>query len=387
MGGAERVILAQAELLQKVGHTVTCQFAYVNTERLFKTSVKRFNEYFNISVFKSEILRLGLSVLLAPLISNGLRDADLLICHCYGPSSWIGYNAKRIRGTRYISYVHSLPRFLYLPPEMKKDWNCEATRKFVSGVSMFGRPVLEGIDRVGIKNSEMILANSLFTARRIMEVYGLKSTVCYPPVNTEMFKPLNDEFIHEVYTRFALSRPLVFSAGRIVPIKKYEWLIKAMKYVVGNIPSTTLAISGDIDQSNTSYVHKLIKLAESLNIRKNVRFLGFVPDGTLVKLYNAADVFAYQVPAEDFGLGPVEAMACGTPAVVWDDKAGPCETVLNKEAGLRAEAYNIKDFAEKLQESISLEWSKPKLINFAKDNFSSERHMTVLTKAINSLHQ
>lgn len=388
MGGAERVILTQAMLLQKYGHSVDCQFAYLKNEHLFKTSNLRFDTYISMPLLKNEIIRLGLSILLAPFIAETVEDADLLICHGYGPSSWIGYNVKRARGKKYISYIHSLPRFLYLNPEMKKNWNCENTRKFISRISTLARPLLEGIDRIGVLNSETVLANSCFTAQRIKDVYGIRSIVCYPPINTDMFRPINNsEEIDDVLRRSALSRPLIFSAGRIVPIKRWEWLIEAMAHVIKTSPSATLAVAGEITRSNADYVNKLIKLSESLDIRKNVKFLGFLQENDLVKLYNAADVFAYSVPEEDFGLGPVEAMACGTPAIVWDDKAGPCETVVNKRTGFRAEPYNIKDFAEKIQDATNLEWDKSELIDFAKENFGCQKHIAMLRSVISSLYQ
>jgi glycosyltransferase involved in cell wall biosynthesis len=40
----------------------------------------------------------------------------------------------------------------------------------------------------------------------------------------------------------------------------------------------------------------------------------------LAKLYSLADVFLYTSYAESFGLPPLEAMACGTPVVMSDNK-------------------------------------------------------------------
>ena len=40
----------------------------------------------------------------------------------------------------------------------------------------------------------------------------------------------------------------------------------------------------------------------------------------LAKLYSSADAFLYTSYAEGFGLPPLEAMACGTPVVMSDNK-------------------------------------------------------------------
>ncbi|WP_016730721.1 glycosyltransferase [Saccharolobus islandicus] len=43
-------------------------------------------------------------------------------------------------------------------------------------------------------------------------------------------------------------------------------------------------------------------------------------DNTLAKLYSSVNVFLYTSYVEGFGLPPLEAMACGTPAVMVDNK-------------------------------------------------------------------
>ena len=46
-----------------------------------------------------------------------------------------------------------------------------------------------------------------------------------------------------------------------------------------------------------------------------VTFTGYVPEGDLQTLYNAADLFAYPSIYEGFGLPVLEAMASGVPVV------------------------------------------------------------------------
>jgi glycosyltransferase involved in cell wall biosynthesis len=118
-----------------------------------------------------------------------------------------------------------------------------------------------------------------------------------------------------------------------------------------------------------------------------VKFLGFKSQKELVKLYNAADVYVYSVPKEDFGLGPVEAMACGTPSIVWDDGGGPCETVIEGETGFRAEPYNRRDFAEKTLKAIEInkEEVSEKTRRFVEKNFSCEKHLEILEENIQKL--
>jgi glycosyltransferase involved in cell wall biosynthesis len=244
-------------------------------------------------------------------------------------------------------------------------------------------PALKFIDLKSVSCSDLVLANSRFTAKKIKLIYGVKAEVCYPPVDTDIFKPLSGKLLESTRSKFG--NPLILSGGRIAAVKRWEWLIEMMYHVKKEFPEAVLVITGEISRSNFSYVKWLIERARKLGVRRNIKFLGFKSLEELVKLYNAADVYVYSAPREDFGLCPVEAMACGTPVVVWNDGSGPCETVLEGKTGFRAEPYNIEDLAEKaLKAIISFDKAKtgkffPKYI---KQKFSKEKHIKKLEEAI-----
>ncbi|MDH5448166.1 MAG: glycosyltransferase family 4 protein [Candidatus Bathyarchaeota archaeon] len=389
-GGVERVVLKQAELLRGQGHEVTCLFAYVDTKR-FTEYVKdkvTIQSYFNPFIPNNETLRVVLSLPFAPLISPAFKGMNLLICHGYGPAPWIGYNIKLINGINYLTYVHSIPRFLYLGSKERRLWRQDPTRRRIFSLGRFSFPLIAKIDRMSVINSKHVFANSHYTAGQIRKIYGSKASVCYPPVDTKLFKLINDKsLIDEVCSRYRVSKPIVLSTGRIIPLRKLEWLIHAMKYIVKIFPSATLAITGEVSANNADYVRTLVRVAHSLGVEKSVRLLGFVPNDELVKLYNTADVYVHSCPHEAFGLSPVEAMACGTPAVVWDDGAGPCETVINGRTGFRARPYDVEDFAEKIMKIFDMDNQTVSKFSseYVQRNFSCEKHLELLNKAIGKL--
>ena len=387
LGGAERVILKQVELFHQKGHNAECFFAYVdkNLRKESRNPHCYTKSFFKPFIPNNPLTRIVLSMPLAPLALPAFNKEEILICHGYGPASWIGYLNKKVRGTRYINYIHSPPRFLYLDQDERVLWKFNDVRETIFELGKMAGPLLKEMDRIGVVNSDATLANSQFTARRIRSIYGIHAEICYPPVDTGNFRILDEQTIRETRASFGL--PLIFSTGRIVEVKRWEWLLEIMGHIVKTFPSATLAITGEISVENIKYVKKLWKLAKKLKIEKKLKFLGFQTQKELVKLYNAADVYVYSVPREDFGLGPVEAMACGTPAVVWNDGGGPCETVIDSETGFRAKPYETQDFAEKTLKAaeIDREEISKKTRNFVEENFSCEKHFQILEQTVQKL--
>src|SRR5205823_5211527 len=79
-------------------------------------------------------------------------------------------------------------------------------------------------------------------------------------------------------------------------------------------------------------------LVTELGLGDAVRLLGFVPDGELPALYNAADVFVlasrrHDLLVEGFGIACVEAAACGL-AVIGSRSGGIPEAIREGETGL-----------------------------------------------------
>lgn len=387
LGGAERVILKQVELFHTRGKHAACYFAYLD-KNLHKETSNPYcytKSFFTPLIPNNPAIRIILSMPLAPLTIPVFNKEDILICHGYGPAPWIGYLNKKFRGVTYVSYIHSPPRFLYLSSGERALWRFNDVRETIFRLSKVAGPIFKELDYLSVVKSDSVLANSYFTAKRIRSIYGINAKVCYPPVDIETFRILDEEVVREFHSGFGW--PLILSTGRIVAVKHWEWLLEIMSCIVKEFSSATLAITGEISKENIKYIKKLMRYARKLKIEQNVKFLGFKSQDELVRLYNAADVYVYPVPKEDFGLGPVEAMACGTPSVVWDDGGGPCETVIDGETGFRAEPYNMKDFAEKTLKAIEVDKAEisKKTRSFVEENFSCKRHLRILEETIQRL--
>jgi len=168
------------------------------------------------------------------------------------------------------------------------------------------RPYLQRWDRRSARRVHAFAADSAYVAARIRRYYDRESEVVYPPVDTEFFTPGD-------------GRPgtydLVVSA--LAPYKRLDLVLEA--YRGTGFP---LKIAGFGPEEA-----RLRAVAPS-----EASFVGNVPDLELRELYRGAR--AVVMPGiEDFGIVPVEAMACGRPAIVFAEGGGT-ETVVDGETGL-----------------------------------------------------
>lgn len=153
-----------------------------------------------------------------------------------------------------------------------------------------------------------------------LDVPAAKVDVIYNALDERLADPPTDEDLSRVRQRFLLNAPFVLYAGNIKPHKNVDRLIQAFATVRERVPGELkLLIIGD----ELSKYPNLRRLVHRHHLHAHVRFLGFVPDETLAALYRMASVFVFPSLYEGFGLPPLEAMACGTPAIVSDRSSLP----------------------------------------------------------------
>jgi glycosyltransferase involved in cell wall biosynthesis len=134
---------------------------------------------------------------------------------------------------------------------------------------------------------------------RIWRIYNRHADVIYPPVDTSRFQLSSG------------SKDYFLIVSAFVPYKRIDLAIQAF-----NETGQRLIIVGDGPEEQ-----QLKKMA-----RPNVTFVGWQPDQRLVELYSNCRAVIFP-GEEDFGIVPVEAMACGKPVIAYA-KGGALETVV-----------------------------------------------------------
>jgi glycosyltransferase involved in cell wall biosynthesis len=135
-----------------------------------------------------------------------------------------------------------------------------------------------------------------------------------------LFRQVEDEArTNDVLRNRRLERPFVLALGSGDPRKNVAALLEVFAAVRTTVGTCTLVVV-------TNYApleSELAAFVRDLGVSPAVRFLTGVTDEELVTLYNAAEVFVHPSLEEGFGLPLLEAMACGTPVVAFDNSSIP----------------------------------------------------------------
>jgi glycosyltransferase involved in cell wall biosynthesis len=122
--------------------------------------------------------------------------------------------------------------------------------------------------------------------------------------------------------------PLVVAVGRLVPVKRFDALLRALARVKAEHPALEAVIVGE------GYERPALEaLRAELGATDWVQLPGHVGEDELLSWYRRAWVVASSSQREGWGMTLTEAAACGTPAVA-TNIAGHADAVLDGESGL-----------------------------------------------------
>ena len=160
-------------------------------------------------------------------------------------------------------------------------------------------------DRRTSAHVDHFIAISATVRRRIHECYGRDSTVIYPPVDTDFYTPavLAREDYYLVVSAFA-------------PYKRLDLAVQACE----RLGRRLVVIGTGQDEQ------RLRRLAGPA-----VHFLGWQSDEVIRDHLRRCRALLFP-GEEDFGIVPVEALACGTPVIALG-RGGAAETIVPPEAG------------------------------------------------------
>ena len=202
-------------------------------------------------------------------------------------------------------------------------------------------------DYVSAARVDDFVVNSETTRARVAKHYGRESTVLHPPIDTEHFSPGNIDEVGDYY----------LVASRLVPYKRVDLAVAA-----------TAALG-----------RRLIVVGAGPGVAEvrapHVTYKGHVSDAELVGLMRRARAMIF--PAlEDFGMAPVEMMACGRPVVALG-RGGASETSIDGVTGVLAAEQTVEAFVAALVRLETMHFASARIRAHA-EGFSRGRYISAL---------
>lgn len=225
---------------------------------------------------------------------RALGEADLLISSSYA----FAHGFRATNGAPHLSYCYSPLRFAWT---MGVDYGREiGGDRAAPTLDRLAAP-FRAADRAASRRVDRYVAESGYVASQLREFFGRDADVVHPPVDCERFKlsaqPPED---------------YVLLCGRLIePYKRPTMVVEAFR----RMPDRRLVIAGDGPEAA-----RLREIAPP-----NVEFRGALGDEDLVEAM-AACSFAVFPSRDDFGLVPIEVMACGRPVLAYAG-GGALETI------------------------------------------------------------
>ncbi len=250
----------------------------------------------------------------------------------------------------HLCYCFTPMRYVY---EMYDEYFGKGQAGLATRAAMkLAAPWLRRWDKRTANRVDHYVAISEHVRKRIERHYHLASEVIFPPVDLELFQPSKEE--HGYF--------LIVSA--LVPYKKVDLAVQAF-----NKTGARLVVVGKGPDEA-----KLKRMA-----KPNVEFVGWKSDEDLARLYAGCKALIFP-GEEDFGIVPLEAMACGKPVIAYGI-GGALETVQEGTSGVFFYEQTVEALENAIAKAGAVRFSPEQIRNRARQ-FSREIFKDTLSKFI-----
>jgi glycosyltransferase involved in cell wall biosynthesis len=338
-GGVEQNIMNVSRELIKRGHKVT-----VVTSSVPNRPDREF--YNGIEILRTKPLFWLFKVPFMPRYKKLLSSVDADIIHAHGTVPGVSDTA--------ILYASKkgIPSVLTYHFDGYSD-------SLVGKIAAFFYNVLINKRVVSKTNRIIALSKAYIETSPVLKENSEKIDIIPNGVDLKKFNP--DVDVSGIREKYKLpEKNVIIFVGRFVKTKGIEYLIKAMKYV--DKGTLLLVGGGELEP-------ELRKLVHEEKLDEKVRFLGFLPNEDLPKLYGISDAFVLPSLSESFGVVLLEAMACGVPLIVSD--LPRIKQFLSEDFALKVKPMDFHGFAEKINYMLSNQEIRRKMgenaRSFAKD--------------------
>ena len=256
-------------------------------------------------------------------IKNIIKDNSwefIIFAHVFPANRWWWIFKMFNKKYKLVFMCHEPSAFIW-----EKKWINAIPSKAKKAIAKILNPIMRCVDKFLIKKSDVILANSKFTADRTKKIYWWCDDIAYPWYDETIFKK-NPNIKKEKF---------FLTVWRHTKFKRFDFIIKVFSEFYKSHKDYKLKIVWKWEETEN-----LKELVDELNLNEWVVFLWSISLEELVENYQKAQATLFASIDEPFGMVPIESMACWTIAI-WYDSWWMKETIPDE--------YRYKDEDELLR--------------------------------------
>jgi len=357
-GGAELLLVAQAQHMRSVGHDVC-----VVTDALERSRWDGLLDDLAIQLVEprtfADILKeLGPEArmrLRGERAVRSMQDRDIVVAMNFPCNAQLGSSdlaAKKVwycnEPPREHHFVEANPRLCrHLARTPKPRTRLEEV--YAERLSIYRRRIERQkrvyrerqFDIAATRRLDRIIAISAFTRDNATRAYGVRAETVVPPI-VRFPEP------GRARTGIDRSRPSILVHTRLEYLKNVEVILSSFAAFRRRHPSALLHIVGE-----GSARKDLKALARRLDVSQATRFHGFLSRAELSAVYDACDVFALLPIDEPFGMVFPEAAARGL-LVIGPDHGGPLEILDGGNLGWLCDPFSEESVVDALERAFAL---------------------------------
>jgi glycosyltransferase involved in cell wall biosynthesis len=256
--------------------------------------------------------------------------------------------------TLHVSYIHTPVRYYWSNyDQYLKDPGFGALNPVIRLITPYFVRKMRRWDYAAAQRPDVLVANSATVAKRIKKYYKRDSQVVFPPVDIKRFN-----------TNDTKQGDYMLVLSRLVAYKRFDLAVEACSKL-----GLKLIVAGDGPE-----LKRLRSLAGP-----SIEFVGKPTDKEVARLFEGCKGFMFP-GEEDFGITPVEAMACGKPVIAYG-KGGAAETVVNGTTGILFDKQTVGSVAIALEEFGQKQWDST-LIRRRAEEFNEERFIREIHEVV-----
>ena len=225
-----------------------------------------------------------------------------------------------------------------------------------------------------IRTSKHIFTVSEFSKKEISSFYHVNAnrfSVVYNAASNE-FKPVQDNALN--------SKRYFMAVSSIKENKNFIYILEAFSHFSVKHTDVYLYVMGDLQSKS----FQKIDISKYTN-NKQIKILGRVSDEDLVKYYSNAIAFIFPSLYEGFGIPPLEAQACGCPAICSD---ASCLPEVFRDSVLYCNPYRVETLVDAMDTILEDNSLRENLVEKGRVNvsrYSWEQSAEQMTKVLKGL--